>query len=324
MWWTNTLRTSAEDLGTLAENEPPTDTTEQLALTDHLFDAALGELSVVARGQPCLLVGDFNVEPTKIPCLAKEISAGLWVDFEEAWALATGMQPAPTCKRDWNSTGHRRDFMVGCPLAAAVLSCKVQADRRIAPRLAVGTLFDSCRWTCQVTQLVQRTPLWPASWLPAVDKSKGSKSVEVQRVWKVYDERLQFMSRQDAMRQDEPLDAGDVSRAWLVWSGAAETALADAYRFCGGPIPCSGLVWGRGGALFRVVRLGGHKVRKARGNASDAHDAADVFLYRDSSTAPLLGMRRSPTRRLWVMIRYGISLARSVELTAQWDRIIAD
>ena len=55
---------------------------EQLALTDHLFDAALGELSVVAREQPCMLVGDFNVEPTKIPCLAKGISAGLWVDLE--------------------------------------------------------------------------------------------------------------------------------------------------------------------------------------------------------------------------------------------------
>ena len=50
---------------------------EQLALTDQLFDAAHGELSVVARGQPCMLVGDFNVEPTKIPCLAKGISAGL-------------------------------------------------------------------------------------------------------------------------------------------------------------------------------------------------------------------------------------------------------
>ena len=50
---------------------------EQLALTDQLFDAALGELSVVARGQPCMLVGDFNAEPTKIPCLAKGISAGL-------------------------------------------------------------------------------------------------------------------------------------------------------------------------------------------------------------------------------------------------------
>ena len=44
---------------------------EQLALTEQLFDAALGELSVV--------VLDFNVEPTKIPCLAKGISAGLWV-----------------------------------------------------------------------------------------------------------------------------------------------------------------------------------------------------------------------------------------------------
>ena len=70
---------------------------EQLSLTEQLFDAALGELNVVARGQPCLLVGDFNVEPTKIPCLAKGISAGLWVDFEEAWALAAGLQPTPSC-----------------------------------------------------------------------------------------------------------------------------------------------------------------------------------------------------------------------------------
>ena len=138
---------------------------EQLALTEQLFDAALGELGVVARWQPCVLVGDFNVEPTRIPCLATGISAGLWVDSEEAWALATGMRPAPTFKRDWNSTGgHRGDFMVGCPLAAAaVLSCKVQPGRWIAPRLAVRTLFDCCRWTCQVTQPVQRTSLWSAS-----------------------------------------------------------------------------------------------------------------------------------------------------------------
>ena len=47
---------------------------------------------------------------------------------------------------------------------------------------------------------VQRTPLWPASWLPAVDISRGSKSFEVQRVWEVYDERLQSISRRDAMQ----------------------------------------------------------------------------------------------------------------------------
>ena len=38
----------------------------------------LGELSVVARGQPSMLVGNFNVEPTKIPSLGKR-------DF--GWAL---------------------------------------------------------------------------------------------------------------------------------------------------------------------------------------------------------------------------------------------
>ena len=46
---------------------------EQLALIEQLFDAALGEFGEVARGQPCMLVGDFNVEPTKIPCLARGI-----------------------------------------------------------------------------------------------------------------------------------------------------------------------------------------------------------------------------------------------------------
>ena len=214
--------------------------------------------------------------------------------------------------------------MVGCPLAAAaVLSCKVRPDRWIAPHLAVRTLFDCCRWSCRVTQPVLRTSLWAASWLPAVDKSRGSKSVEVRNVWEVCDERLQFMSRQDALQLGESLAAGDVSRAWLVWSGSSETALVDAYQFSGGPLPCRGLVFGRSSALFRVVRLGGHQVRKARDNVVDAHDAADVFLYRDSS---LLDMRRrlkAVMDVLGAMIRSGVSLSRSVELTTQWDRILA-
>ena len=131
----------------------------------------------------------------------------------------------------------RRDFVVGCPLAAAaVLSCHGQPERWIVPHLAVRTLSDCCRWISQVTQPVLRTPLWPASWLPAVDKGRGSKSVEVQRVWEVYDERLQFMSLQDALWLSESFDAHDVSSAWLVWSSAAEAALADTYRFSGGPI----------------------------------------------------------------------------------------
>ena len=180
---------------------------ERLSLTDQLFDAALGELRVVALDQPCLIVGDFNVEPTKIPCLSKGISAGLWVDLESSWAFASGMPPAATCKRAWGASGgHRRDFMVGCPLvAAAVSSCSVQQDRWIVPHHAVGASSLYSSWTSQVSQPVRRTPLWPASWLPAIDKTRGSKSVEVQRVWEIYDERLQFMSREDALGLDEAL-----------------------------------------------------------------------------------------------------------------------
>ena len=177
--------------------------------------------------------------------------------------------------------------------------------------MAVRALFDYGRWESWVTQPVRCTPLWPASWLPVVDKSRGSKSVEVQRVWEIYDERLGW---------------DDVSLAGSVWSRAAESALADAFRFSGGPLPSRGLVLGRGAALFRRVQLGGPWVRRARGNAADALDAADIFKNQDFSIAPLLDMRRrfkAVVDLLDAMIRYGVSLSRSVELTAQWDQILA-
>ena len=83
---------------------------------------------------------------------------------------------------------------------------------------------------------------------------------------------------------------GDVSSARAVWSSAAESALSDAYCFSGGPVPCRGLVLGRCGARFRVVRLGGLGVRKVRCNAVDSVDGRDVHMYRDSSVAPLLDL----------------------------------
>ena len=157
---------------------------EQLALTVQLFDSAFAELAVVARGSPCLLAGDFNVEPTKIPCLSKGISAGLWVDLDAAWSAAQGRQPAVSCMRSWDSSsGSRRDFLVGCPLAtAALFSCSVSSCWWLQPHFAVSAVFDCDRWSSQVTQPIRCSPLWPASWLPALDKSRGSKSVEVQRV----------------------------------------------------------------------------------------------------------------------------------------------
>ena len=70
------------------------------------------------------------------------------------------------------------------------------------------------------------------------------------------------------------------------------------------------------------VRLCGPKVRKARGNAAGSFDGGDVFIYRDSSIAPLLDLRRWLRVVMDVlggMLLGGITLCRSLELTAQCD-----
>ena len=115
------------------------------------------------------------------------------------------------------------------------------------------------------------------AWLSAADKSRVSKSFEVPRVWEVYDDRHQFMAVLDASRLDDAFRREDVSAAWMVWSGAAETAHVDAFCFAGSPVPHRGLVLVRGVARFRVVRLGGPKVRKACNNVADPLDDGDVF-----------------------------------------------
>ena len=103
----------------------------------------LGELAVVGRGQPCMLARDFNVEPTKIPCLLKGITFGLWFDLQGAWANASGIDAGVTCKKDWaRPGGTRRDFILGCPLAAAALeSCWVDFSRWIQPHFRSGLPF---------------------------------------------------------------------------------------------------------------------------------------------------------------------------------------
>ena len=152
------------------------------------------------------------MEPTKIPCLAKGIMAGLWVDLEASWGFASGKVPGITC-RHWG---------------LVVISWWV----------ALVLLLSAGFWVV--------APLWPASWLLVLDKGRGSKAAEVQRVWDIYDDRLQFMSWNDAFSLDGASDCGDVSLAWMIWSSAIEAALADAYRFAGGPVPDRGLVLGRG------------------------------------------------------------------------------
>ena len=101
------------------------------------------------------------------------------------------------------------------------------------------------------------------------------------------------MSREDALGLDSALLCGDVSSAWMIWSSAAESALADAFRFAGRPVPTRGLVLGRGMVRIRTVRLGGPIVRSVKRSAIRDGDVDDVSLYRDSSAAPVLDLRRN-------------------------------
>ena len=208
---------------------------------------------------PFLLLGDFNIEPFKIPCLAKGISEGLIVDFGERYSASGGFLVAPTCKNVWDSEGTRRDFILGNPAAfAACTGCWVDEARWFRPHFSVKASLDVGRWTAHVTKARTYSPVWPALWLPALDKSKTSPNKEVQEVWKVYDERLKVVDAQTVLRLEAGLAANDPSAAWVVWSQAVEWALADAYCLAGGPMPLGGpLRLGRGRLVPIRERLGG-------------------------------------------------------------------
>ena len=104
----------------------------------------------------------------------------------------------------------------------------------------------------------------------------------------VYDDRLQFVTRDDALSLDEALRGGDVSR---------EAAFADAYQFAGCPVHDRGLVLGRGSFLVRTVRLGGPKVRKARRNFADPQEG--VMCLCIMTLLPLSCLISGVDLRLW-------------------------
>ena len=136
----------------------------------------------MSRGQPCLIFGYLNMEPTRIPCLLKGISAGSWFDVQEAWAHASGTAPGATCKHCFTSTGSTlRDFIIGCPLTTAALGwCKVLADRWVLPHLArLGLLSVFRLWLLGPVCPYVLLPLGVRRGLPLLDKTRCSRSIEV-------------------------------------------------------------------------------------------------------------------------------------------------
>ena len=103
---------------------------EKLRLTDRLLQAVLAEAQMVCIGHTMLIAGDLNADPAVIPCLAKGISAGRYVDLALAYSLGAGVAPDVTCRfsRE-DGTGTRRDFFVGCPGALAASQACYVTDR---------------------------------------------------------------------------------------------------------------------------------------------------------------------------------------------------
>ena len=93
---------------------------------------------MVCVGQPMLIAGDLNADPAVIPCLAKGISAGGYVDLALAYSQGAGLTPDITCtfNRD-DGTGSRRDFCVGCPGALAASQACYVTDRWFTPHFSV-------------------------------------------------------------------------------------------------------------------------------------------------------------------------------------------
>ena len=233
---------------------------EQLALTEQLFDAALSELHVVACGQPCLLVGDFNVEAHQNPL---------------------------------------KGILAGCSLLLLVcvvgLRLVVIVGTLLLVVLLLPLLFFPARFSWIGGLLLT---LRSVLFLTVVGGSPGLRSLFSVPPFGLLLGCLLSTRLESLCLVRMPLCLMNllvgIMFLWLGLFGLGLLSLRLLMRL--GSVVVLFLLRGwflrRGGALLRMVQLAGPWVRRARANAADALDAADIFLCRDSSLAPLLDMRR--------------------------------
>ena len=138
---------------------------DELQLIDRLLQAVLAEAQMVCVGQPMLNAGDLNADPAVIPCLAKGIFAGRFVDLALAYSLGAGLVPDAICRFSREEgTGSRRDFFVGCPGALAASQACYVTDRWFTPHFSVFARFCIGAWMAAVALTIACQPIWPACW----------------------------------------------------------------------------------------------------------------------------------------------------------------
>ena len=136
-----------------------------LWLSGGLLQAILVEAQMVCIGQPMLIAGDLNADPAVIPCLAKGISAGWYVDLALAYSLGAGLALDATCRFNREEgTGSRRDVFVGCSNALAASHACCVTDRWFTPHFSVLARCRIGAWMADVACPVVCQPRSHASW----------------------------------------------------------------------------------------------------------------------------------------------------------------
>ena len=185
---------------------------------------------MVCIGQLVLIAGDLNAEPTVIPCLAKGISAGRYVDLALAYSLGAGLTPDVTCRFcGEEGTGSRRNFFVGCPNALAASHACYVTDRWFTPHFSVLARFRVGAWMADVACPVVCRPIWPACWLNTPDRSSSSSTRVVQDVWDVFRNELGLVPEEVVLALRDAVSRSSVDDFWSTWSRSAELGFCRAY-----------------------------------------------------------------------------------------------
>ena len=128
-----------------------------------------------------LITGDLNADRAVIPCLAKGISVGRFVDVVLAYSLGTGRKPDATCKfRREDCVGSRGDFIVSCPNALAASTACLVTDRWFTPHFSVFASLNIDGWSADIACPEVCQLVWPACWIDTPDRSSSSVARAVQ------------------------------------------------------------------------------------------------------------------------------------------------
>ena len=128
-------------------------------------------------GQPVILVGDLNADPSVIPSLAEGLSDGAWIDVEKAFATGKGVAPALTCvSSSWvRKKAHARTSLLLALLQRRpplhVAFCQIAG---FPSHFAFRTDFSLSAWDATVEMARVYSPLWPACWVDGPDRSRRS------------------------------------------------------------------------------------------------------------------------------------------------------